>query len=277
MPIYFSKSNFSIPSLRSVTLSHIKECSKKNTLESGSQVDEEMECSSSQEDYFWNYKCGEFFFDSLFKLMLIFEHYGHGLGMYILSKLLLPTLHFLGHSNYSNTIHRFICRVLINTTPQEAELLIWERFSNRSGKPGGNIFKDRRVEFRIRILKKLLKNLGHNLNSANIKKVNDIIDIKEEFYYHARKVNGVKIRRGAHKKRSDSKDYETLIESLKKMDAHLVIPGRQFGTIQYPENILDAAIFSKAVFYRWLTTKNKDAIKAYRSSHAADALPSFCS
>ena len=119
------------------------------------------------------------------------------------------------------------------------------------------------------------KSSGNNLNSTNIKKVNDIIDIKEAFYHHARKVHGVKIRRGAHKKRSDSKDYDTLIESLRKMEAHLVIPGRQFGTIEYPENILEASIFNKAGFYRWLTTKNKDATKAFKSSHAAAALPSF--
>ena len=195
--------------------------------------------------------------------------------MFILSKLLLPVLHSLGHSNYSNTIHRFICRVLISTTPQEAQLLIWERFSNRTGRPNGNVFKDRRVEFRIRILKKLLKNLGHNLNSDNIKKVNDIIDIKEELYYHARKVHGVKIRSGAHKKRSDSRDYDSLIESLKKMKAHLIIPGRQFGNLEYPENILEAPKFNKAGYYRWLTTKNKESTKAHRSSHAAAALPSL--
>ena len=211
--------------------------------------------------------------DSLFKLCLNFEKYGHGLGMYVISKLFLPFLHSLGHSNYSNSVHRLVCRVLSSTTPREALKLVSERFSNKSGKEGGNIFKDRRVEFRIRILKQLLGNLGPHMNPENIRKVNATIDIKEKLFYHARKVHGVIIKSGKHKKRSDETDYKRLYESLCQTEAHKITSGRKFGNIKYPNNLLDTAVINKAAFYRWLTQKNRDFGAAYFGAEASLALP----
>ena len=271
-------------SMRSVVVAHVQECCRKNVsssyieqrvvLDSPQTPSSKKERSStnskvSQADFFWNYKCGEFFLGSIFKLVLNFEKYGHGVGMYVISKMMLPLLHSLGHSNYSNTIHRFICRILTTSTPREALLLIWERFTNRNGKVGGNIFKDRRLEFRIRILKKLLRNLGPNLNSVSIQKINKIIDIKEELYYHAKKALGVVIRKGTHKSRSDEKDYNTIFKNLTDMRAHEFTPGRKFGSIEYPENILTHKRFDRSSFFRWLSKKNKDSLTAYNSVHTS--------
>ena len=96
-----------------------------------------------EQDKFWNYKCSEFMLDSLFALSTVYEKHGDGLGMFIISKMLLPILHGLRHSNYTMSIHRFICRVLCEASPREALKLIHERFSNKEGKVAGNIFKDR--------------------------------------------------------------------------------------------------------------------------------------
>ena len=149
-----------------MALRHVRECLKSNggmftTLTSqitppGNAEEVDMEGNGEtaspeiKGDYFWNYKCGEFYVDSLMLLMLNYEKQGHGVGMYIISKLVLPLLHSLGHWNYANSIHRFICRVLTSVTPREGLLMIWERFCNRKGGNGNNIFKDRRLEFRIR-------------------------------------------------------------------------------------------------------------------------------
>ena len=168
-----------VASLKSVVTAHMRGCSKaevSSNVSSQSQhimdpeVDKQTTGLDMREDYFWNYKNGELFIDSIFKLMQNYEKYGHGLGLYVISKVLLPFLQSLGHSNYSNSVHRFICKVLTSSTPREALLLIWERFFNRTGREGGNIFKDRRIEFRIRSLKLLIGNLGPNLNNNNINK-----------------------------------------------------------------------------------------------------------
>ena len=261
--------------LESVIKAHIPGCWKKISNEeekenyhiSGetesvgdeSSNENNAEAAEQESDFFWNYKCSEFYIDSIFKLCLNFERYGHGAGMYIISKLMLPILHSLGHSNYSNSIHRFVCRVLTSTTPREALLLVSERFSNRTGKIGGNIFKDRRVEFRIKILKQLLRNLGPNVNTSSIQKVNEIIDIKEKLHYHSRKVHGVTKRTGAHKQRSDERDYNLLLENLYQNKAHQIISKRGFGNLKYPDNFLDSDVFDKALFFRWITQKNREA------------------
>ena len=85
--------------------------------------------------------------DSVFVQALNYEHHGNDLWMYIISKILLPMMNGLGHSNYSNSIHRFICRILCCATPREALKIMFEKFCNRYGKVGGNIFRDRRIEF----------------------------------------------------------------------------------------------------------------------------------
>ena len=250
--------------LKSVALAHIKVCCSKL---------QETVSTEESKDLFWNYKNAEFLINSLIKLSMNFERYGNGHGMYVISKFMLPFMNALGHSNYSNTIHRFICRVLCCTTPSEGLRLIYERFVNRRGGLGSNVFKDRRLEFRIRILKKLLKNLGSKINTSNVQKINAVIDIKEKLFHHVRVVHGVHIKSGKHKARSDEKDFSLLVDNLEKLEAHKVVKGRTFGNFQYPENVLDSEVVSQASYFRWLSKKNKEFVAVFRGSGAAQAFP----
>ena len=95
---------------------HFQECYTINTIESenfkeSSGQDEDNEQSTStcenEQDYYWNYKNGEFFIGALICINVSFERQGNGLGLFITNKILLPVFHGLAHSNYSNTIHRF--------------------------------------------------------------------------------------------------------------------------------------------------------------------------
>ena len=210
-------------------------------------------------DMYFNYKNGEFFVDSIFAITTVFERFGDGVGCLIASKILLPIFHGLKHSNYTCTIHRFITRVLCEANPREALKLIHERFSNRAGKPGKNVFRDRRMEFRIGITKKLLENLGPNFNEESVKQVNQSVDVKEELYLKTRQSHGVKIRSGRHIPRSDEKDFSILMQNLTQTEAQKKIEGRKFGSFALPENILDDKRFDKASFYRWIANKNEEA------------------
>ena len=144
-----------------------------------SQLCKSNERDDNQTDAYWNYKTGEFLFDSLFNIATVFENFGDGLGMYIQSKMLLPLLYGLKHNNYLNSIHRFISRVLSEATPKEGLKLIHERFTNREGKPDGNLFKDRRMEHRILALKSLIGNLGPNFDEEHVQLINKTVDIKD--------------------------------------------------------------------------------------------------
>ena len=99
--------------------------------------------------------------------------------------------------------------------------LVHKRFSNRSGKPGKNVFRDRRMEFRIGIIKKLIGNLGPNFSDESVKQVNHMVDIKEELYNTTRLSHGVTIRSGRHVPRSDAKDFKLLVDNLTKTEAHM--------------------------------------------------------
>ena len=214
------------------------------------------------DDIFWNYKCCEFFVDSIFCITSNYEKFGDGLGCYIINKIILPIVHGLRHSNYSNSIHRFITRVLCEATPKEGLKLIHEKFSNRAGKPGQNIHRDRRMEYRIGTAKKLIGNLGPNFSKEAVQKVKCTLDIKEELYMHTRVSHGVDIRTGRHNPRADTKDYEMLLKHLTEMKAHQKVKGRKFGNLVFKEDLMDDEKFDKVEFFRWIAGKNKEAASA---------------
>ena len=207
---------------------------------------------------YWNYKTGEFLLDSLFNVATVYEKFGDGLGMFIQCKMLLPILHGLKHKNYSNSIHRFISRVHCEATPKEGLKLIHERFTNRTGKSGGNIFKDRRMEHRIGALKNLINNVGSSYDQAHIQLVNKTIDIKEELYFTTRLSHGVKIRSGNHHARDDTADYKAAIKFLIENCAHKKIENRQFGNYDLSNNLYN--YFDRAQFYRWISNRNKEVV-----------------
>ena len=222
-------------------------------------VDEEEGATEAKGDKYFNYKNGEFFLDSIFSITTIFEKHGDGLGCLIVSKMLLPIFQGLNHSNYSCSIHRYISRILCEANPREALKIIFERFSNRAGRPGKNVFRDRRMEFRIGVIKKLIENLGPNFNESTVKQVNHSVDIKEELYLMTRRSHGINIRSGRHVPRSDEIDFKTLVQNLTDTEAHKKIEGRVFGDFDFTENIMDDKRFDQASFYRWVARKNEEA------------------
>ena len=268
---------------RTVCLAHVKCCQVESSLAAPDlHVDENTNASNSSsnieactsshialpetnnecevtDDMYWNYKCSEFFLDAIFALTSSFEKFGDGLGCYIVNKIVLPILHGLKHSNYSNTIHRSITRVLCEATPREGLKLIHERFSNRRGKPGQNISRDRRMEYRIGAAKKLIGNLGPNFSKEAVQQVNRTLDIKEELFLRTRESHGVDIRSGRHNPRSDARDYDLLFSHLTDTKAHVKVEGRPFGDLKFKEDLMDDERFNKVEFYRWIASKNKEA------------------
>ena len=224
--------------------------------------------ASVETDMYWNYQSCEFFLNSIFSVTTIFERFGDGLGCYIVNKILLPIFHGLKHSNYSNSIHRFIGRVLCEATPKEGLILVHERFSNRRGKPGCNINRDLRMEYMIGMLKRLLSNLGSNFTKEEVKKVNAVIDIKEKLFLRMREAHGVLVRNGSRKARSDSMDYKKLFNHLTEKEAHLKIENRPFGSFELKENLMEDDRFDKAKFYRWLTGKNRELKKVLEAKRS---------
>ena len=260
---------------RTVCVSHIENCLSSTELPApedvsvvvelerdvSSPTDKEPEEKDDEiiDDMFWNYKCSEFFLDAIFAVTANFENYGDGLGCFIVNKIILPVVHGLKHSNYSTSIHRFITRILCEATPREGLKLIHERFSNRVGKSGHNIHRDRRMEYRIGAAKTLIENLGPNFSQEAVQQVNHTLDIKEELFRCTRISHGVSIRSGRHRPRSDNKDYDRLFSELTEVNAHLKIRGRAFGDLDFKEDLMEDERFSKVEFYRWIGNKNKEA------------------
>ena len=147
--------------------------------------------------------------------------------------------------------------------------LVHERFSNRVGQPGKNIFRDRRMEFRIGITKKLIENLGPNFSDTTVQQVNHMVDVKEDLYIKTRLSHGVSIRSGRHVPRSDETDFLTLVQNLTETKAHLKIKGRRFGDFKLHEDLMNDKRFDRAKFFRWITNKNKEAKEIIEAKNAS--------
>ena len=115
------------------------------------------------------------------------------------------------------------------------------------------------MEHRIGTTKRLISNLGPNFDEEHVQQVNKTVEIKEQLYFETRKSHGVTIRSGRHNPRSDKPDYETLVKHFEETKAHQEIPGRLFGDYNLPKCLMNDERFDRAVFYRWLTTKNEEA------------------
>ena len=113
---------------------------------------------------------------------------------------------------------------------------------------------------------------GPKYTDRNIQHVNKVVDIKEELYVSARLSHGVSIRSGNHKARSDTKDFEALIGVLEKTDAHKKVRGRKFGECKLSANLLESDMFDQASFYRWITTKNKEAAEIMKVKNGTTEL-----
>ena len=256
---------------RTVCVSHVQACLVTSPLTAtdlppivspsptSSSCQSSIEEPEEKEDIFWNYKSSEFFIDAIFSLTTTFEKFGDGLGCFIINKILLPIFHGLGHKNYSNSVHRYITRILCEATPREALKIIHERFSNRLGKTGHNINRDKRMEYMIGTAKKLIGNLGPNFNQSSVQQVNCMLDMKEELFLKTRDSHGVDIRSGRHNARSDAKDYAMLFSHLTDTRAHVKVSSRTCGNLDFKENLMEDDIFEKAEFYRWIVDKNKEA------------------
>ena len=125
---------------------------------------------------------------------------------------------------------------------------------------------DRRMEHRIGAIKRQISNLGSNIDQDHVQLVNQTIEIKEKLYHATRKSHGVKIRSGRHVPRSDTQDYERLMNCLDETEAHVRKPGRCFGNYNFPRDLTTDTRFGKAAFIRWLTKKNKEAKSIFEAS-----------
>ena len=116
------------------------------------------------------------------------------------------------------------------------------------------------MEFRIGITKKLIENLGPNFSEESVQQVNHMVDVKEELYIQTRHSHGVRVRSGRHVPRSDEADFNTIVKNLTDLGAHIKKEGRRFGDFELTEDIMDDKRFDKTQFFRWIASKNKEAM-----------------
>ena len=71
-----------------------------------------------------------------------------------------------------------------------------------------------------------------------------------DLYLQTRLNHGVHLRSGRHVPRSDEPDFKRLVTNLTNLEAHVKKPGRKFGELEVPRNVMDDPRLNRTKFYR---------------------------
>ena len=166
-------------------------------------------------------------------LLLYFHHDGQSSNKYALEALYL------------------IFQVYAILSPKASHDLIWNRFSKRKQKQGGNISLDLALEFLNRIFKDVVKKLGPNASTRSINRICHAMGVTKQLTENFDSSMSLYERSGKHTRRSQKADMAKIVKQLMSQDALTKTPGRSYGYFsKFKPTLLHD--FDLQKFYTWI-------------------------
>lgn len=126
---------------------------------------------NQKEDWKKNYHTARLIFGLLIMLLTDAVREGDPKRLLICIKVALPILYTNHRVKYSYVVLLFLAKLYAILPNGMAFDLIHNRFFNSSGKPGGNIPLDLRMEHLNKLLKIALRQLGSNINESSAQRI----------------------------------------------------------------------------------------------------------
>ena len=163
---------------------------------------------------------------------------------------------------------KYLCLIKALLTARMAHKLKWGRYFNDTGRPGGCIPIDQRVEHEVRDVKDHFDRLGMNLNETSAQRFAHSQTNRNEMLKNIDKRLGVTPQSKRHNTVSSDSDVEIMVKELLHRDVFNEVPGRSHGTFpSQPHNILDS--LNMGDVRRWI----RKLIKKFSNSHNLFAGP----
>lgn len=141
-------------------------------------------------------------------------------------------------------------------SPKAAHNLVWNRFSKRKQKLGGNISLDLALEFLNRIFKDAVKKLGPNASPKSINRICHAMGVTKQLTENFDNSMLLYKRSGKHIRRSEKADMKKIVCELVKQNALTKTPGRCYGFFSnFKPNLLYD--FDLQKFYSWISDHKK--------------------
>ena len=158
---------------------------------------------------------------------------------------LLPIFKSSERKNYSIESLHLLCQLHHGLPPRQSAQLVWDRFINTQGLPGGNIPTDLHMEHLNRLAKEAIGRLGSNKTKEAITCVGKVLGTLSPLLDQFDKENHVPEHHGSHRPTQFNKDCNIVVRHLKQSCVFTIVRGRTLANFPAPRDVLFAKKHSK--------------------------------
>ena len=165
---------------------------------------------------------------------------------------MLPMFFSAGRKNYAKEALLFLSQQAL-LPGRVANQMVWSRFVNITGVPGGNIPADLHNEHLNRLCKEAVKALGSNKNEKGIIRAGKALGTLSPILRQFDQDNNVPLTSGKHSIATAEKDRDTIVNDLMKYQVLETFEGRSLMGIPKPKSLLCKG--SCEDMYSWIASK----------------------
>ena len=165
-------------------------------------------------------------------------------------KVALLILHRYNRVKYAYVVLLFLAKVHAILSERLAFEVLQNRYYNSSGKAGGNIPLDLRMEHLNKLLKLALKQLASNISEAAAQRIAKSLSVLEDILSMVDADCNVKSRSGFHSSNHLDETVVTITRDLHEKKVFSVQPGREYQSFKgFKRNLLTKLDYRE--FYSW--------------------------
>ena len=185
---------------------------------------------------------------------------GDGERVFRCWRLLLPHFKAAGRTKYSLEALRLQVQVKSLLSPHLAHQVVWNRFVNTKGGIGNNIQMDLYNEHMVKVIKKIVTNMGPNLTEKALQRAARSVTTLELVCTQYDKETAVPPVTTAHSTVSNEVDVKKVTNAVLSKDLLKVVPGRAH-TAYRTMKLNPLWKWDRADTLQWIAKKNKEFIK----------------
>lgn len=188
--------------------------------------DEHTDDDVEGEDFVHNYHCARMTFGLLMMFFSDAVKEGDSASLLKFLKVALLILHSYGRVKYAYVVLLFLAKIHAILTEKLAFEAIQNRFFNNSGKAGGNVPLDLRMEHLNKLLKIALKQLASNITEASAQRIAKSLSTLEKVLSTIDSDCKLGPRSGYHSSKNLDETVVTITKDLHDMNVFEIQPGR---------------------------------------------------
>ena len=197
-----------------------------------------------------NYHCARLTFGLLMMLFSDAVKEGDSAALLKFLKVALLLLHSYSRVKYAYVVLLFLAKVNAILSEKGAFEVLQNRYFNSSGKAGGNIPLDLRMEHLNKLLKLALKQLASNVTEAAAQRIAKSLSTIEDILLMVDVDCNLKYRSGYHNSKHLEEIVLTITNDLHEKKVYSVQPGREYQSFRgFNRNLLKKLDYRE--FYSW--------------------------